>query len=127
MTGDTVRDVDVAAQDTFELARCICEYKGAGPWTQALAQQRPPRPEPATASSTFYLVWTPDNTRSPRYRHERRGTAESEADRLANENAGSDFYVLAAVSRRRLPPLERQQLVTEADLPELAFGDDFPF
>lgn len=45
---------------------------------------------------TFWVVWNPGHG-SPRVRHESQTVAEREAHRLAIENPGVEFYVLAAV------------------------------
>jgi len=44
----------------------------------------------------FWLVWNPLG-RIPQFRHQTQKLAEEEARRLANENPGSTFYVLAPV------------------------------
>ena len=45
----------------------------------------------------FWMVWNPDG-RGPRYEHMSRSNADREAQRLARENPGQEFYVLKAVA-----------------------------
>jgi hypothetical protein len=44
---------------------------------------------------SFYVVWNPRGG-NPRVRHDYEGQAEQEAERLARENPGQQFYVLRA-------------------------------
>lgn len=46
----------------------------------------------------FWLVWNPQG-RSPVYRHGSLKSAQAEAARLARNNPGEEFYVLATVGR----------------------------
>lgn len=43
-----------------------------------------------------FLVWNPD-ARYPRFDHDTADDARREAERLARENPGQDFYVMAPV------------------------------
>ena len=43
----------------------------------------------------FYLVWSPSGDRPPSFRHPDERSAEMEAERLAREHPGREFYVLA--------------------------------
>ncbi len=45
-------------------------------------------------SRTFYLVWCPNGPTPPTYRHETEGNARREAERLAREKPGQEFFVL---------------------------------
>jgi hypothetical protein len=45
--------------------------------------------------SRFWMVWTPAG-RPPVFRHTSYGSAEREARRLAGENSGMEFFVLAS-------------------------------
>lgn len=47
--------------------------------------------------TNFFVVWNPTHG-VPKYRHERRGTAEIEARRLASEHPGEQFYIMVAVA-----------------------------
>lgn len=58
----------------------------------------------------FWIVWNPDSPRTPRYRHFSEEDADSEAFRLAIENPGQTFYVLAAVGGRLLAAPMPQQI-----------------
>ena len=50
----------------------------------------------------FWLVWNP-NGRSPTFRHHSRQSATTEAERLANQNPGLNFFILEAVAGRLAP------------------------
>lgn len=45
---------------------------------------------------TFWLVWCPTHG-APHHRHQSRPSAVAEANRLAVENPGCEFFVLASV------------------------------
>lgn len=64
----------------------------------------------------FWMVWNPAG-RAPTYKHGNRGSAQREAERLAEANPGQSFYVLHAISRSSRPPA-----VLTVEL-----GDDLPF
>jgi len=64
----------------------------------------------------FWLVWR-DGGWAPQYKHDSRKSAENEAERLARENPGQDFYVLMPVSRT-----VKSDVVTER-----FFDDELPF
>jgi len=51
----------------------------------------------------FWMVWNPVG-RAPTYKHGNRGSAQREAERLAEGNPGHSFYVLHAISRSSRPP-----------------------
>lgn len=69
----------------------------------------------------FYLVWSPSGKYPPKYRHETPAQAQTEAERLAKEHPGSEFFVIAAMARSYVPPFQiTEQLavpVTEEDIP----------
>jgi hypothetical protein len=68
------------------------------------------------ASDPFYVVWNPKGPHSPRERHSAMHLAEAEAERLAVQNPGQDFYVLATVSRTRTTkPIEVERF--DPDIP----------
>lgn len=50
----------------------------------------------------FYIVWNPAGTRPPKFRHGAYALAMDEARRLARENPGSEFIVLAALSSAKV-------------------------
>lgn len=47
----------------------------------------------------FYIIWNPHGARPPKVRHATLAGAKAEAERLARENPGQEFYVLASQSR----------------------------
>lgn len=49
------------------------------------------------SDDVFWVVWQPDSG-NPRYRHETRDGAIKEAERLAANSQGIEFFVLQAVS-----------------------------
>lgn len=51
----------------------------------------------------FWMVWNPAG-RSPTFRHTTKAFALAEAERLAKDHPGQNFYVLQAVSRSCSPP-----------------------
>jgi hypothetical protein len=53
------------------------------------------------AYTTFWLVWSPTGHRPPRYRHGSEQSARCEAERLALENAGHEFFVLESKAHVR--------------------------
>ena len=44
----------------------------------------------------FYIIWNPDGARPPKFRHDTFVAARREAERLALENPGSQFFVMQA-------------------------------
>jgi len=50
-------------------------------------------------SVPFWLVWSPQGAMPPRHRHASEADAVNEAERLAAENPGRDFYVVAPTYR----------------------------
>jgi hypothetical protein len=63
----------------------------------------------------FWLVWSPTGQRPPRYQHPTYGSAQVEADRLARENPGCQFYVLQPVDSRVVRGLTRETFFIEDD------------
>jgi hypothetical protein len=53
--------------------------------------------EPTDTQDAFWLVWCPQGT-TPKYRHSTRESAETEAERLAQQDQSRDFYVVKAQS-----------------------------
>jgi hypothetical protein len=49
---------------------------------------------PTLKTPPFWLVWSPNGDRPPSYRHPSEAAAEKEANRLADEHPGREFYVL---------------------------------
>lgn len=47
----------------------------------------------------FYIIWNPKGPTTPRFRHDTFGQAQAEAQRLALENPGHEFFVMQAHSR----------------------------
>lgn len=84
--------------------------------------------EPAPAMSFF--VWNP-NRDTPRYRHADLKSATEEARRLASQNAGQRFYVLApvAVARTEPRPVSLAPIDPTRTLPSRPFDldDEIPF
>lgn len=70
----------------------------------------------------FWIVWNPNGTLPPTYRHGTEQSALDEADRLAVLHRGSSFYVLAATSRSHVAKSVNIPLV----LPQ-PIGNDIPF
>lgn len=54
----------------------------------------------------FWIVWCPTGPHAPRVRHRTFDAATAEAKRLANENPGAEFYVLAAEGLMRKVDVE---------------------
>lgn len=55
----------------------------------------------------FFLVWCPTGTKSPRFRHETYEDAVKEAERLAKDVPGQEFYVLCAETMRKVDNMTR--------------------
>ncbi len=49
----------------------------------------------------FWLVWSPTGERPPRFRHSTEAEAEHEAERLAEQMPGAEFFVLEAKLKSR--------------------------
>lgn len=69
--------------------------------------------------SDFYLVWNPESF-PPKFRHDTREAAHREAERLAQQNKGAEFFVLHAVSVSRTPKPVETTIFDGYD-PELPF------
>ncbi len=54
---------------------------------------------------TFYLVWNPESGYT-KFKHENYDSAHNEAERLAKENSGKEFYVLQTVERCKIKTVE---------------------
>jgi hypothetical protein len=52
---------------------------------------------PSANEARFWMVWSPQG-RAPTHKHYSKESAETEAKRLAGIHAGSQFFVLKAVS-----------------------------
>lgn len=71
----------------------------------------------------FWVVWNP-MAGPPTFQHHSPGAARAEATRLARENLGQRFYVLAAVGRAHCP----EPTVFEALQPPVGIEpDEIPF
>ena len=55
----------------------------------------------------FWLVWDPQG-RAPTHKHQNEGLAQIEAERLARQNPGHQFYVLQPIM-----VVQRQDIVTK--------------
>lgn len=73
-----------------------------------------------SAPSPFWVVWNPEGN-VPFVRHQSRDIAQGEAERLARNNPGQSFYVLASLSVSRKSDVE----TTHFDVMELI--DEVPF
>ncbi len=69
-----------------------------------------------------WMVWTP-NKNPPRSRHDTEAAAETEAERLAQQNPGEPFFVLEAVGLRVVDNMHRVNLRGAPS----EFSDDIPF
>jgi len=69
----------------------------------------------------FWIVWNPRGASMPRVRHATEALAVAEAERLARENAGQQFFVLQANHMRSVDGMTRVTLgraqATTAALP----------
>ncbi len=66
----------------------------------------------------FWLVWSPQGTHPPEYRHTNVTSATHEAERLARLHPGRVFFVLQSVCARQLNDMHRVDLRPEiTDLP----------
>ena len=65
----------------------------------------------------FYLVWS-ERTGRTTFKHQSKGSAIREAERLSRKNPGDEFHVLAPVSKCR---------VSDIAWTEFEFDDDIPF
>ncbi len=61
------------------------------------------------AGTAFWMVWSPQG-RPPTHRHQFHGLAVSEAERLARNNPGQQFFVLEATDLRELNYMKRVSL-----------------
>lgn len=66
----------------------------------------------------FYLVWR-EGGNAPRVKHETVTQAENEAERLARQNPGVEFYVLTPTARA----VERRVTITRFD----PLANEIPF
>lgn len=57
----------------------------------------------------FYVVWNPQG-RTPTYKHSTEELARTEAERLARNNPGQQFYVMAPLGLARRVDVEYKQL-----------------
>ena len=64
----------------------------------------------------FWFVWNPDN-RTPKHKHETKGLAIAEAERLARMNRGETFVVLESVCARRVDDMLRIEMRPDSDIP----------
>ncbi|MPW17903.1 hypothetical protein GCT13_13385 [Paraburkholderia sp. CNPSo 3157] len=73
----------------------------------------------SATGKAFWLVWSPSGVTPPKYRDESRESAIAEAERLARERVGAEFYVLAATDLRAVDRMVRTQLLSidDRDIP----------
>lgn len=57
----------------------------------------------AAHGAGFFLVWSPTGKTPPTFRWDTREQAMKEAERLAGEHAGHEFFVLAALTKSHAP------------------------
>lgn len=57
----------------------------------------------------FWMVWSPQG-RAPTKVHQTLGSATNEAERLARNNPGNQFYVLQALEMREVNDMRRVRL-----------------
>ena len=62
--------------------------------------------------AVFWMVWRKDGN-APTHQHSSLGLAQKEAERLARQNPGATFYVLAAKESRCVDNMRRVELVEE--------------
>jgi len=69
------------------------------------------------AEVPFWLVWSPQGTRPPRYEHYSEAAACNEAARLARENPGKKFFAIRPVARFEVPaaPMNIVRFTTDDD------------
>jgi hypothetical protein len=65
---------------------------------------------------TFWLVWN-EQGYPPRFRHDTKHAALTEAERLARANPGSVFFVLEAIEARTVDDMRRIKLEVDDDIP----------
>ncbi|MBH2008328.1 MAG: hypothetical protein I8H71_01375 [Xanthomonadaceae bacterium] len=58
---------------------------------------------------TFYMVWSPQGG-APTHKHAALFGAVHEAERLARNNAGKEFYILQAIEGRVVNDMQRVKL-----------------
>lgn len=61
--------------------------------------------------NAFYIVWCPTGKTAPKHRHEYLDQAISEAERLAMQNPGQEFYVMAADQMRCVNNMQKVSFV----------------
>lgn len=78
-----------------------------------------------TDAQRFYIVWNPERTTPPRYRHDSLLSAIAEAKRLADANPGQSFIVLASMGEAKKVSASwtRHSGATPAEIET----DDIPF
>lgn len=62
----------------------------------------------------FWLIWSPQGVTPPSRRHDTPDSAQKEAERLAREAPGKEFYVLAAVGCAKKIDVEWSKASDEA-------------
>ncbi|WP_088190837.1 hypothetical protein [Sphingobium sp. Z007] len=62
---------------------------------------------PVEQEPPFFTVWRPSGS-APTKRHDTRGNAEHEAERVARMHPGHDVFVMAPVSRVKAARVERE-------------------
>jgi len=64
----------------------------------------------------FFLVWN-ERTGYAKYKHQAEGDAKKEAERLAEQNRGDEFYVLQAVGKAKSVTVEYSRAIPSDEIP----------
>lgn len=72
------------------------------------------------SAQQFWIVWSPQGSVPPTYKHKTQREAEIEAYRLANMHKGAEFYVLSAVACA-VKPLDGVVVVSIQEDDEIPF------
>lgn len=67
--------------------------------------------------AAFYIIWTPNHSKSPTVQHGTHGQALTEAKRLARQNRGAQFYVCKAVDRMVVDDVQHTPLTDPDEIP----------
>lgn len=74
-----------------------------------------------TQAEKFWIVWCPTGAKPPSFRHPTFGAATTEADRLARENPGREFFVLGAESSCCAVSMQRVEYLDPTPDPQIPF------
>lgn len=72
-------------------------------------------------TTPFWIVWSPQGVRTPRFRHGTPEQALNECVRLAKEKPGNDFYAMEVIGHAIQPKLKVTTLHPSLN------DDDIPF